>query len=427
MSLASFEHLLKQTMGLDAASIGSRAVERAVRERQSICEMKDLQAYLELVRRSEAELQQLVEAVVVPETWFFRDPEALAAMGRLMCSDRLPRTSDNNMLRLLSLPCSTGEEPYSMAMTLLDVGIPAGRFAIDAIDISAAALGKAGRAVYGRNSFRSSELGFRDRHFEHTAQGYRLAEAVRQHVHFQQGNVLAPGFLPGVEVYDVIFCRNVLIYFDEAAQDRVVEVLARLLKPDGFLFVGPSETGVLMRHAFVSMQIPLAFAFHKAPAATRVTARAPTRPSRRSPARIPALAPVTGARSVRATPAKAVESSPPALLHQAMTGIDDAERLANQGHMGEAAKYCEQHLREHGPSAKAFYILGLIRDARGDLMEAVGLYRKALYLDPDHHEALVHLAFLLNRQGDTAGAQVLQQRLRRLQQASTTPHARTRQ
>jgi chemotaxis protein methyltransferase WspC len=99
-------------------------------------------------------------------------------------------------------------------------------------------------------------------------------------------------------------------------------------------------------------------------------------------------------------------------------GLDEAERLANQGRLAEAAKHCEAHLREHGPSAEVLYLLGLVRDASGSQARAAEAYRKALYLDPNHHEALIHLALLVAERGDGAGAQVLQQRARRLQPKS---------
>jgi len=263
MVLADFENLLKETMGLDVASIGSSAIERAVEKRLLACELQETHAYWERVRASEAELQELIEAVVVPETWFFRDREAFAALALTVYEDWLGAHPEDH-LRLLSLPSSTGEEPYSMAIALLDAGFPANRFRVDAVDISACALARAGHAVYGKNSFRGKELGFRDRHFEATAHGYRLSDAVRRQVQFQQGNLLAAGFLPGVESYDVIFCRNVLIYFDRAARDRALNVLVRLLTPKGVLFVAPSETGLLLSHNFIPTNMPRAFAFRKA-------------------------------------------------------------------------------------------------------------------------------------------------------------------
>jgi len=419
MALSDFEDLLKHTIGLDPASIGSSAIERAVQQRLSACNLSDTRAYWDCVRSSETELQALIEAVVVPETWFFRDREAFVALARVV--RECLRTRSHGALRLLSLPCSTGEEPYSMAMALFDAGVPADSFRVDAIDVSGRALTRARHAVYGTNSFRGHDLAFRDKHFEPVPAGYRLADAVRQQVHFQQDNLLTTGALPGSEIYDVIFCRNVLIYFDRATQRRAIEVLARLLTAAGHLFTGPSETSALLNHGFASARVPRAFAVRKqaavVPCASKPTAiplvRSPAGP-RLGPPRTPPVPPM---RTSGATPARAARPRPPSPPPAApATGIDEAVRLADQGRMIEATAMCEEHLREHGPSAQAFHLKGLVCDAAGDEPAAGSCYRKALYLDPNHYDALIHLAFLLERQGN-AEAQVLRRRARRLEQS----------
>ena len=417
---AEFEHLLKQAMGLDAASIGSPSVERAVQERLSACKL-DAHAYLERVRSSETELQALIEAVVVPETWFFRDREAFQALARI-ANDEWLRVHGSGMLRLLSLPCSTGEEPYSMAMALLDAGFPPSRFLVDAVDISAQALSRAERATYGRNSFRGRELAFRVRHFEATPDGHRLSESVRRQVNFQRANLFDPGFLSGRNTYDIVFCRNVLIYFDRSTQNRAVGVLERLLSPKGILFVGPSETGLLLSHAFASSKIPLAFAFRRAPAVVGRGQPAPARarlsaaprarvtPSRTKAPRSTSMKP-TRSNSKRSAPPVAPRRSgrPPA-------HIDEATRLADEGKLALATKVLEAHLEAHGPSAAAFHLLGVISGASGNARDAVDYYRKALYLDPNHHEALSHLALLLDAQGDIEAAKTMRERAQRLAQ-----------
>lgn len=406
MVVPDFEHLLKTSIGLDAASIGPSSIERAVQERLSACRLRDRRAYWERVRASATEQQALIEAVVVPETWFFRDREAFATLASV-CHEHWRQASDG-VLRLLSLPSSTGEEPYSMAMALIDAGVPPDRFRIDAVDVSARAIAEAERAVYGKNSFRGLELTFRDRHFEATPLGYRPSDTIRRQVHLRQGNVLAADFLPGPDPYDVIFCRNLLIYFDRPTQDRAVAVLQRLLRPDGTLFVAPSETGLLLSHDFVSAKIPLAFAFRPPVAGSRE----PKKTVRRE-------------KTVRLkadptyTPKSAQALQPLSRADQQAgghAGLDEAARHADQGRFAEAASCCEEHLRRHGPSAKAFYLLGLVRDADGNPTDASINYRKALYLDPDHHETLVHLAFLVEQQGNGAAAQVLRNRARRVEQ-----------
>ena len=108
------------------------------------------------------------------------------------------------------------------------------------------------RAVYGKNSFRGNDLDFRERYFEATAKGYRLSDHVRRQVRFQAGNLFAADFMLDVESYDIVFCRNLLIYFDRATQNRAIKILERLLRPQGVLFVAPSETGLLLSHEFIS-------------------------------------------------------------------------------------------------------------------------------------------------------------------------------
>ena len=412
METARFEQLLMQTMGLDAASIGSAAVERAVQERMSACRLGDAQTYWERLSGSGTELQELIEAVVVPETWFFRDPASFVALARLVRDEGSPRRAQG-VLRLLSVPCSTGEEPYSMAMVLLDAGFPASALRIDAVDISMRALARAQAAVYGRNSFRGSDLAFRDRHFVATAGGHRPADAVRRLVQFRQGNLLE-GLVAGTELYDVIFCRNVLIYFDRPTQDRALAVLNRLLTPGGWLFVGPSETALLSDLGFISAKLPLAFAFRKGPVpGSAIKIRAIPAPPRRVRATAPPAAPPP-ARPRAAPPATAPRAVARA---DAATGMARARRLADQGQLAEAAAHCEAHLRDHGPTAEAFNLLGLVWDASGKTEDAADQYRKALYLDPNLHESLTHLALLLQKQGDTAAAQRLQRRASRLQQS----------
>ena len=166
-------------------------------------------AYWDLLLRSREELQHLIETVVVPETWFFRDPQAFPAMTA--AAVQLRSKDMSRPLRLLSLPCSTGEEPYTMAMALLDAGLPSRAFRIDGVDISTHSLGRARAGAFGRNSFRSRDLTFRDRHFEPVERGFRIRDTVRTPVHFHQGNMLDRDFLANADPYDVVFCRNLLI------------------------------------------------------------------------------------------------------------------------------------------------------------------------------------------------------------------------
>jgi chemotaxis protein methyltransferase WspC len=401
--------LLKEKMGLDAESIGVASVERAVRRRLAALGLEDAQVYWEQLIPSERELQELIEAIVIPETWFFRDSEAFAALVHVVREEWLAKHAEGS-LRILSLPCSTGEEPFSVAMALLDGGLPSSRFHIDAIDISTRAIACAERGTYGKNSFRGNDLSFRDRYFTPFERGYRLSDAVRRQVQFRHGNLLSAGWLHGAHGYDAIFCRNVLIYFDRETQCRAVEVLGRLLTPSGLLFVGPSEAGLLLDHGFASAGIPLAFAFRRGGGSVPKP-----RPRRSGP-------PMTiAAKAIRAKPSQPTSPARPQpepiaapnVAAAAEHWMEQAHRLANQGKLVEALEYCEQNSRRQPASAETYHLIGLLHDSAGRVREAAEHYRKALYLDPQHAEALAHLAVVLQKQGDTLGAQRLLERANR--------------
>lgn len=446
MLVDEFSALLKRKMGLDSGSIGKAAVERAVRHRMGAAGVADEHVYLLRVQTTPAEMQQLIEAVIVPETWFFRYPESQAAMARL-AHERLYAAGvpEDRVLRVLSVPCSSGEEPYSIAMALLDAGVPAARFHVDAVDISERMIEFAERAVYGRNSFRGDDVAFRDRHFVDVADGHQLAAAVRDRVRFQQGNLFDTHLLAGAAPYDFVFCRNLLIYFDAATQERAVQVLRRHTRGDGVIFVGPAETSLMTARRLPAVPQARSFAFLAQtlpPPADPFTPPQPIvhawTPPRRPVAQPPAsrlplphaaiVAPPAGyAPPSRAYAPEGVDAAAPgahtaatASLPAAGASLSSAEAslrhiaaMADQGRVQDAMAQCQAHIDTHGASADALHLQGLLQDAAGDARQAQASYRKALYLDPTHREALLHLAALIASSGDMEGARRLQARAAR--------------
>ncbi|UCJ18800.1 chemotaxis protein CheR [Pseudomonas sp. MM211] len=401
-----FERLLHGLIGLDAESVGQVVIERAVRQRVAALGCADEEAYWLQLQASAIEQQALVEAVVVPETWFFRYPESFVALAQL-ARERVSQIMGVRPLRILSLPCSSGEEPYSIAMALLDAGLPGDTFRIDAMDISELILVRAQRALYGRNSFRGDNLSFRDRHFVETPEGFQLKDEVRRKVRLLAGNLLAPGLLAGEAPYDFVFCRNLLIYFDRPTQQSVAAVLQRLMRDDGALFIGPAEASLFSQVGMQALNIPLAFVFRRASdTAPRITATASWAPSV-TPVRTKAVAPASPSKvPVRRIPAAA----PQPTVDAVDAALIEIATLANAGRSDEARAACERYLAAHGPTAQAFYWLGLLSDVAGRSNEAQDYYRKTLYLAPKHAEALAHLSALLAARGDLAGAKRLQQR-----------------
>ncbi|NES19534.1 MAG: protein-glutamate O-methyltransferase CheR, partial [Symploca sp. SIO3E6] len=262
MVQGAIEALLRTKIGFDPKIIGSSTIAKAVRQRQLACSLPDVSAYLRQLQTSSQELSELIEQVVVPETWFFRHQEAFSFLSHYVKSEWLP-IHPYSRLRVLSIPCSTGEEPYSTAITLIEAGLAPDKFNIDAIDISHQVILKAIRGVYSNNSFRGKKLAFRERYFQQTVEGYQLCNLVKKTVNFLQGNLLNPLFLAKRGKYDVIFCRNLLIYFEPAARKRAVDILTSSLTTRGLLFVGCAETGQMITNGFVSVKQPFTFAYRR--------------------------------------------------------------------------------------------------------------------------------------------------------------------
>ncbi|WP_213939862.1 protein-glutamate O-methyltransferase CheR [Pseudomonas sp. dw_612] len=417
-----FFDFLKDRIGLDVASVGPAIIERAVRQRTTASQALSADEYWHTLQGSRDEQQALIEAVIVPETWFFRYPESFATLGKL-AAKRLADINNMRALRILSLPCSTGEEPYSIAMALLDAGLKPHQFKVEGMDVSPLSVEKAKRALYGKNSFRGQDIEFRERHFSAEEDGYRLSERVLEQVRLQVGNLLDPALLASEPPYDFVFCRNLLIYFDQPTQQQVFEVLKRLTHVDGVLFIGPAEGSLLGRFGMRSIGIPQSFAFSRqsAPEPEPLPTFVPTPLPVRQPVRSVTPPPVRNRPFATVVP---LPNTGKTANPDAATLLANIAALANEGKSAEARAACDSYLRSHEPVAQVFYWLGLLSDVAGRALEAQGFYRKALYLEPQHPDALMHLAALLQSQGDTAGARRLQERAARSERAADSERKR---
>ncbi|MGF6284555.1 CheR family methyltransferase [Pseudomonas silensiensis] len=418
-----FFDFLKERIGLDVTSVGPAIIERAVRQRSTASNALTADEYWHILQGSQDEQQALIEAVIVPETWFFRYPESFATLAKL-AAKRLSDINNMRALRILSLPCSTGEEPYSIAMALLDAGLQPHQFKVEGMDVSPLSVEKARRALYGKNSFRGQDIAFRDRHFTAEGEeGYRLSGRVLEQVRLQVGNLLDPTLLANEPPYDFVFCRNLLIYFDQPTQQQVFEVLKRLTHFDGVLFIGPAEGSLLGRFGMRSIGIPQSFAFSRqsAPEPAPIATFVPTPLPVSQPVRSVAPPPVRSRPFATVAPLPAVTK---VANPDSAALLANIAALANEGKSAEARAACDSYLRSHEPVAQVFYWLGLLSDVAGRVLEAQGFYRKALYLDPQHPDALMHLAALLQSLGDTAGARRLQDRAARSERAADSERKR---
>ncbi len=408
------EAILSRGIGLDAGSVGPAMVTIAIQNRRKKRKISSDAEYAKLVASSPSEFQALVEEIVVPETWFFRDHESYAFLSEW--SRKWLPSHPYHAMRVLSAPCASGEEPYSIAMTMAETGISPDRYSIEAVDISAVGLEKARVGVYGRNSFRGQPLDFRDKYFGKVGTSWRLNTEISKQVHFRQANIADTELERKEGELDVIFCRNLLIYFDTKSRARVMNLMHRALAPDGILFLGHAEGALAHDYGFEPIPAPMAFVFRK------TSAHPQEKPLVRRPARI-AAAPMSRRLAAAPPPPLArkpavslpapvkVEPAAPADPQQLMAA---ARRMADEGRFAEARNACREVLKTEVQCADAYYLLALVEEAAGNETLAVEYYKKTLYIEPDHEETLVQLSLLERKQGSPEAARRLEERARRV-------------
>ena len=402
MPMRDIEAVLAARLGFDTETVGRSAVANAIRKAMADLGVSDLAAYARRVVQDEAAWEALVDRVIVPETSFFRDDAPFQLVPELAYARR--QSDPGQVLRILSCPCSSGEEPYSLVMALLDGGAPAGSFTVHAADVSRRAVIATRVARFSANSFRGADLSYRDRFFHRAGAGaWQLHDSARLLVSVEQGNMLAPDFLRDQARFDVVFCRNLMIYLHAQAKATVMAAIRRVLASDGVLVVGHAEAALARQNGFTAMGRAGAFAFTLGGA--RGAATPPPLPPRvRAAVPEPAVHRVAHTRAHVARPPTRVEPD---------SSLVRASELADAGHLEEALRVCEKHLKSLPDSADGHFLMGVVRDAMGEWRLAALSLKKALYLDPSHLPALQHLALKREAAGDRLGAALLRARARR--------------
>lgn len=197
--------------------------------------------YLPFLRsRGEAELKILYGVVTTNETYFFREPQQFDVFTKHV----LPRVLDrkrNKEIRVWSAACSSGEEPYTVAAILKET-VPAVRTDIIGTDISEGVLESARRGIYSSYAVRIVPPYYQQKYFRANGETYEFDESLRKAVRFMNVNLIDDKSVKAIRDVDVIFCRNVLIYFDDKSKRKAVSLLYDALAPNGFLLVGTSES-----------------------------------------------------------------------------------------------------------------------------------------------------------------------------------------
>lgn len=425
MAINEIKNLLKETMGFSAESIGDSSIERAINQRKDALNLKDTNTYLSLLRKDGDELNELVEEVVVPETWFFRNLAPFESLPSCIQGANERKEMGNTPLRILSLPCSTGEEPYSIAITLMETGLKENDFQIDAQDISKRALRKARRAIYGKHSFREPGKFNIEKYFRKTHSGQQLLPIIRDRVNFIRSNVLKDMIIPEPEYYDVIFCRNLLIYFDRKTKKNVLEKIHFMLKPGGTLFVGHAETAEVDKKLFAKINKPKAFAYTKKVLGMNYIKEGKNEHTNQLINIYKNLVAITK-KDVELSKRISSPGKKQAVSRKEKNPVKKKsiwkaiEKMIEKGRLKGASDLCEKRLKDAPHDAQIYYYLAIVSNIEGGTGAAELLLKKAVYLDPNHHKALSLFCLLAEKRGDKKLAHSLKRRESRARKRVST-------
>jgi len=256
---------LQTAIGIDPQGLDPARLRWIIAARCRHLDLPDASAYAAYLDSTPAELDALIDQVVVQETRFFRDPVVFehirAAVTQLAAGDKGP-------LRILSAPCGTGEEAYSLAATLSLLGLSPARYSIDAFDISQSALEIARRGLYPERAFNHLAPELQQAIAASQGKLWTIHPALRDRVQFARRNLAQPGVLGDAPQYHLICCRNLFIYLAPAARAALAQSLAASLLPGGRLFLGTADRVEELNVLFAPMRPAASFAFaHRAPAA----------------------------------------------------------------------------------------------------------------------------------------------------------------
>lgn len=448
MDLTPFKDLIKERCGLTFEEIRSANLSVGLRKRMSARGIGSAGEYHCLLISQQEEFNSLVNLLTINETYFFREPAHLELLTAKVLPRMLGRERGAEKIRILSAGCSTGEEPYSLVMALMEkYGLGIRDFiSVIGADIDGDALHKAKTGEFGHHSFRGGTEKLKAKYFEPLRDNrYRIQDTVRQRVEFRELNLMADSYPPELEGIDIIFYRNVSIYFEPETRERIFAKLASLLREEGILFVSSTETishdsGLL---SLVEMDSQYFFCKELRPAAPplpttvatgkggrladavgprqgRATVTAAPAGKREAPGGIAAGVTVrAGGQDREAVFDQAVSLAKEKMYPKALELIDallqegagpagayllKAGILLNLKRAAEAEEACLRGLELDKWQPEAYLLLGLIARGRGDDEGARRRFKEVLYISPSIWPAHYYLAEIYRAAGNTGAA-----------------------
>ncbi|WP_444462291.1 CheR family methyltransferase [Rhodobacter capsulatus] len=266
--MQAFQDFFYRKTGIRLDAKRRSFTDRRLAERMRLTGSRSFRDYFMRVRfqPGEQELQHLINEMTVNETYFLREDYQFDCLVNNMLDEVVRGRAPGDRLRIWSVPCSTGEEPYSLAISILENWGRADAYDIEilASDVDSRVLARARDGLYEERALHRVPQALRSRYFHAVAGGkWQVIDELRQSIDFSLINVVDPAQMARVRQIDVIFCRNLLIYFDEASRRQVAEAFFDCLRPGGFICLGHSESMSRISPLFTPRKFPDALVHQK--------------------------------------------------------------------------------------------------------------------------------------------------------------------
>ncbi len=247
-----YRKLIYEESGIHFSGTNRSILESRLKEKIREKKLENVQLYYNLITRDKEELKNLLDSVTTNLTRFFRNQAHFDAFEKYVIPElmKIKKGSGDTKIRVWSAGCSTGEEPYTIAMLLKEILPPPWGFEVVASDISLKSLMVGKEGFYADSRITGIPEPYLKKHFDRVEGGYKVKDEIKKLIRFDYHNLKNDSGLHGL---DIVFCRNVLIYFDEVAQKAAVERFWNAMGPKSFLFIGHSESlfGMNTRFEFV--------------------------------------------------------------------------------------------------------------------------------------------------------------------------------
>lgn len=395
-----FEQLIAWRTGLQMRQEDKEKWRALINSRLSSVRLPSLEEYYRLLTsaatESKAEWRELLAILTTGESFFFRDKGQFSLLKNLILPDIIERRQKDRTLRIWSAGCSTGEEPYSIAILINEMlpQLKGWDILILGTDINEKAIEKARQGIYTQWSFRTTDPDLRKRYFKSLHDAWKLDEKISKMVKFRPGNLMEdkfPDSASGIHGMDIILCRNVFIYFNSVSVAVVLEKFAETLNDGGYLVTGHGELyGQSLGRLQVKM-FPESVAYRKTSSELGVlslelekTEKRRTDVEKLSVAEIPKL------------------TTPPAELptpdSQFKDSLLSARKYADSGQYDKAVAECRKALDIDNTAVRPYFILAHIAEMKGNNEEAKDLLKRIIYLSPVFTPAWLELGAIYERE-----------------------------